>query len=78
MNISSIETAIDSSAERPVSLRLTDGQTISVAHSDFAAFAPNAKEFILYRPALLVGFEIIALDEVASIIAGEPKRGAKT
>jgi len=69
MTREAIRQVVESSAKFPVTLRLTDGRSVRIAHPDYAMFPVTAtREFVVTQPETPFRFEIIATHEVASAI----------
>lgn len=48
-----------------VTLHLTNGETLVVAHPDSVSYSPDTPEILVWPPG--AGFEVVALNEIAKI-----------
>lgn len=48
-----------------VTLHLTSGDTLLVAHPDYLSYSPDSPEILVWPPG--AGFEVVALSEIAKI-----------
>ncbi len=72
MTTGALRAAVAKAAKNCVSLLLTNGAELEVPHPDFVAFAPQpAREVIVFLSG--GGFEVVALDEIASVRIGRDK-----